>query len=296
VPSDYLIRPLRPEDVEAAERLTDEGFHDLDVRMHRTGCPEPTRRTPEQATAWRQRLRHALANDAGGCWVADDGSRLIGVATGLRRDVTWILSSYVVRPDVQGRGVGTQLFAAASSYGAGCLRAMISASEDPAAVRRYRSAGFDLHPTMLLRGRVPRGALPVVERVREGSVGDVDLMDSVDRQVRDSAHGADHPLLCSAYRVLVVDRSTGSGYAYVAADGSPYIVAATNRRTATDLLWEGLAGSDPEVPVTVRRVTAGNGWAIDVGMAARLELHTRGYLALRGMKPPVPYLPSGHFL
>jgi hypothetical protein len=31
-------------------------------------------------------------------------------------------------------------------------------------------------------------------------------------------------------------------------------------------------------------------------MAARLQLWTRGYLALRGMKPPSPYLFSGHFL
>jgi hypothetical protein len=31
-------------------------------------------------------------------------------------------------------------------------------------------------------------------------------------------------------------------------------------------------------------------------MAARLDLHHHGYLALRHMKPPAPYLPSGHFL
>jgi hypothetical protein len=31
-------------------------------------------------------------------------------------------------------------------------------------------------------------------------------------------------------------------------------------------------------------------------MEARLPLRTSGYLALRQMKPPMPYLPSGHFL
>ena len=36
--------------------------------------------------------------------------------------------------------------------------------------------------------------------------------------------------------------------------------------------------------------------AVDVGLAARMSLHISGYLALRGMKPPMPYLPSGHYL
>jgi hypothetical protein len=43
-------------------------------------------------------------------------------------------------------------------------------------------------------------------------------------------------------------------------------------------------------------VTAANEWAIDVGMAARLELHLDGYLALRGMSPPAPYVHHGTFL
>ena len=43
-------------------------------------------------------------------------------------------------------------------------------------------------------------------------------------------------------------------------------------------------------------VTAANEWAVDVGLACRLQVWTSGYLALRGMKPPTPYLHSGHFL
>jgi len=143
---------------------------------------------------------------------------------------------------------------------------------------------------------VSRAVLPVVERVRAGSAGDVDLMNSVDRRVRDSAHGVDHELLTSMYRVVVVDRTTGSGYAYVEPGGGPYLLAATNRRTATELLWETLAGSSPDRTVTVGHITAPNEWAVDVGITARMELRIEGYLALRNMKPPVPYLPSGHCL
>jgi hypothetical protein len=135
-----------------------------------------------------------------------------------------------------------------------------------------------------------------VERVREGSAADRDLLDSVDRRVRGSAHGVDHEILAGTHRLVVTDRSTGSGYAYVRPGGGAYLLAATNRRTAADLLWEALAATSPEVPVSLDHVTAANQWALDVGMACRMELWTRGYLALRGLEPPTPYVHSGHFL
>lgn len=293
---DYLIRPMRADDVPVVERLTDEGFYDLDVRTHRTGWPEPRHRSEDKVANWQRRMEHMVTHDPGGCWVAEDSSGMIGAAAGLKRDLTWILSTFVVRPGLQGRGVGRQLLDAALSYGTGCLRAMLVASEDPMAVRRYRLAGFTMHPTMVLWGTVNRTLLPVVERVREGSRSDIDLMNSIDRRVRDSAHGVDHEILASMYSLVVIDRPTGSGYAYLEPGGGPYLLAATNRRTGTDLLWETLAASSPEEPCAVGQLTSVQEWAVDVGMEARMQLHTRGYLALRGMKPPIPYLPSGHFL
>lgn len=296
MPVDYYLRPMRHEDVAAAEQVTARSFYDLDVRTHRTGWAVPVRRTPERSALWRRRLEHLLKHDAGGCFVAEDSSGVIGVAASLRRETTWMLSTYAVRPGLQGRGVGKQLLDAALGHGRGCLRGMLSASEDPLALRRYHLAGFTLHPMLLMRGPVPRAALPVVERVREGSASDLELMDSVDRRVRDSAHGVDHHYLTATHRLVVADRPTGSGYAYVGAAGGPYLLAATNRRTATDLLWETLAATDPDAPAELDHVTSGNGWAVDVGMAARMELHTYGYLALRGMKPPAPYIPSAHLM
>jgi len=291
-----FIRPMRDDDVPGVERLTAEAFYDLDLRTHRTGLPEPSRRTDEQAKKCRRRMEHVLFHDAAGCWVAEDGSGLIGVAVGMKRDLTWILATFVVRPGVQGGGVGKQLLDASLTYGSGCLRGMLISSADPKAARRYRLAGFTLHPVMFLIGKVGRDLLPVVEHVREGSAGDIDLMNSIDRQVRDSAHGVDHEILTSMYPLLVVDRSTGSGYAYVEPDGGPYLLAATNRRTAIDLLWDTVAASSPDKPCTIAQISPENEWAVDVGMAARMELDSAGYLALRGMKPPAPYIPSGHFL
>jgi GNAT superfamily N-acetyltransferase len=293
---DYWVRPMTADDVPAVERLTDQSYLDLSRRTHRTRWPEPRPRSPEQVDSWSTRVAHLVATDPRGCWVAEDGGGLLGVAISTRRDLTWTLAVFAVRTADQGRGVGRQLLEAAMSYGSGCLRSMVVASEDPLALRRYRLAGFSMHPLMVAWGKVSRSALPVVERVRDGSLGDVDLMNSVDRQVRDAAHGPDHLLMAGRYRLLVADRTTGSGYAYVLPSGEPYVVAATNRRTATDLLWECLAASDPEMPVSVAQISAANEWAIDVGMAARMELWTHNYLAVRGMRPPVPYLPSGMFL
>lgn len=300
VPADhhfsYLVRPMRIEDAPAVERLSDEAFFDLEVRTHRAGRPEPERRSPSARARWAAWAAHLVRTDPGGCWVAEDDSGLIGASAGIRRDTTWILSSFFVRPGLRGRGVGRQLLEAALSHGRGCLRGLVASYDDPAATRRYRLAGFTLHPTMVLRGAVDRATLPVVERVREGSLGDVDLMDSVDRQVRDAAHGPDHAVMASEYRIVVADRPAGRGYVYVRPNGAPYLLAATNRRTATDLLWEALAATSPGDVVEVPHVSAANEWAIDVGLAARLELHTAGYLGLRHARPPMPYLHSGRFL
>ena len=149
---------------------------------------------------------------------------------------------------------------------------------------------------MMLTGVVDRSAIPVVDRVREGSAGDVDLMDSVDRRTRGAAHLGDHELLLAQFRLVVTDHSTGAGYAYVDDDGVPVLVAATNRRTASRLMWEALASSAPGSQLQVRHITAANAWALDVGLAARMAIYTNGYLCLRQMKPPAPYLHHGSLL
>ena len=174
---------------------------------------------------------------------------------------------------------------------------MLSASRDPLAVRRYHQAGFTLHPQMYLAGQVDRAVLPVVEKVREGSAGDIDLMDSVDRQTRGAAHGSATTRCCSG--------STASS----SPTPPPAPATPTSTGSARRSCWPpptgvpppGCSGRRSPPPTrwstsTSRHVTAANDWAVDVGMAARLELHTSGYLALRGMRPPAPYLHHGSLL
>lgn len=293
--TDPVIRPMVPEDLPAAERLSAESFLELDRRTVPRSWPEPQVRPPGRAEQWLLRTGHFLRTDPDGCWVAEDETGMLGFATSYTRELLWVLATYAVRPGLQGRGLGTALLTAARHHGRGCLRGMLSSSSDPRAVRLYRLAGFSLHPQMFLVGEVDRSALPVGEgKVRDGTTGDRELMDSIDRRTRGAAHGEDHEVMLQMWRLLVTDTSTGSGYAFVAGDGSVQLLAATNRRTASRLLWEALAGSTGRVEV--HHVTAANEWAIDVGLAARLEVHQSGYLALRGMTPPAPYLHHGTFL
>jgi GNAT superfamily N-acetyltransferase len=292
--TDVTIRPMHPADVPAAERLSSEGFYELDLRMNRRSWPEPQPRPPARGTHWITRTVHFLETDPGGCWVAEDGSGLVGIVTSFNRELMWCLATYAVRPGLQGRGIGKPLLAAALQHGRGSLRGMVSAGADPRAARVYHQAGFALHPQMFLTGTVDGTAIPVIGKVREGSEGDIDLMDSVDRQTRSAAHGPDHPLMLGFWRLLVSDTTTGSGYAYLDEKGGVALLAATNRRTAGRLLWAALADGPEET--TISHVTAANGWVVDIAMAARLELHQDGYLGLRGMKPPAPYVHNGALL
>lgn len=287
---------MRVEDLPGLAELSSDGFLELDRRTFQRGWPEPQPRPPERMVAWRARTAHLLGTDPGGAWVAERGDVLLGFASSFHRELMWILASYVVRPDLQGLGIGKALLAAAEQHGRGCLRAMLAASSDPKAVRRYRAAGFTLHPQMFLTGVVDRSALPVIEHVRPGNDADVDLMDSVDRRTRGAAHGSDHRLLLDQYRLLVTDRPAGTGYAYLDRTGSVQVLAATDRRTAASLLWEALAQSQQGEEVNLLHITAANEWAIDVGLAARLDLHQSGYLGLRGMRPPAPYVHHGSLL
>jgi GNAT superfamily N-acetyltransferase len=287
---EVLIRPMKADDVEEAERLSDEAFSPM---------AEPgmfTNRSPEQRAMWRRRAEHLLGTDPDGCWVAERDGEMVGFATSYRRDLTWFLATYAVRPDLQGAGLGRALLDAALTHARGCLRGMLSASRDPKAFRRYWHAGFTMHPQMYLVGTVDRSAIPVVEHVRDGNEADFALLDSLDRQRRDAAHGPDHAVLLAQNRLVVVDRPGGSGYAYIAADGKPAVVCASSRRVASQLLWEAVASAPQDGELTIPHVTAANEWAIDVGLAAGLAVHTAGYLGVRGMKPPAPYLHHGALL
>lgn len=294
-PADLLIRPMQDADLPAVVTLRNLGFHDLDRRTLPRHVAVPDLPDDADSALWVERTRFILGTDPGGCWVAETASGVVGFATSTVRELTWLLHTYVVHPEAQGHGIGRALLAAVQSHGAGCLRAMLSASADPAAARRYLKAGFELHPQMTLTGVVDRSEIPVITKVRDGSTADRDLMDSLDRRRRDAAHGVDHDWLIANQPLLVSDTTTGAGYAYLHPAGGVSLLAAENRRTAQRLLWASLAASTPGASVAQNHITGANQWALRVGTAAGLAVHASGYLAVRGMRPPSTYIHHGTF-
>ena len=284
---------MQPDDVPRAERLSAEAFYEADLQTFPPSWPAPEQRPPSRAASWIARTGRFLETDPRGSWVAVDERGLAGFATSVVRESLWALATFAVRPGVQGRGIGKRLLDAALATGeeAGCERWMLSASSDPKALRRYRLAGFDLHPQMFLHGRLDRSAIPAVEGVRDGTADDLELLDSLDRELRGAGHGPDHEALARTGRLVVDVR--GRGYAYAGAR-RPEVVAAIDEETAVRLLWECLArgGDEP----MIAHVTAANQWALDVGLAARLAIQSEGYLGLRGMSPPAPYVHNGALL
>jgi GNAT superfamily N-acetyltransferase len=297
-----LLRPVRDteEDAEAVRRLAEASFA---VFESNTGAatvmnPPAVRPAPGQPARSRERIRHLARTDPGGGWIAaDTGGRPVGAAQSLVREGTWGLALLAVLPEAQGKGVGTALLGRTVQYGRACLRGIVCCSPHPVAARAYRKAGFDLHPVMRLDGTVDPGRLAAPDGpVVVGSAAQRDMMDSVDRRLRGGAHGVDHTFMLRHHRLFVVDEFAGSGYCYLREDGRVELLAATSRRLATRLLTAALLSLPEGGRASLRDVTAEQQWAVDVGLAAGLELSTGGYLCLRGMRPPSPYIPSAGFL
>lgn len=257
---------------------------------------EAERRTPEEVAARKERLRHLLRHDAGGAWVAEDDGRVAGVAMALVREGLWVLSLFVVGEGYRGRGVGAGLMGHVLRYGAPLDSGMIASSTHPAAMRSYALAGFSLHPTFTAKGIVRRGALPSGLKAREGGVEDLDLAAAVDRYVRGAAHGPDLEISLPGSVLLVLESGSARGYALMR-EGSPWLVAATRPKVASDLLWSCLARADPEKGSEIRWITGSQDWAVQTVLAAGLDLVPDGPICVKGSPGPLaPYLPSGAYL
>jgi GNAT superfamily N-acetyltransferase len=288
------------EDVGAVDARTAEAFDDLRLRLgHADLWPA---RTEESARRNRAKLAHLLRQDAGGCWVAEAQEGVIGASVAIMREGLWGLSLLIVAPAHQGAGIGAVLLERALGYGDGGRAGIIASSDDPAAIRRYGRAGFELRPCMILKGRPsPPDALPSWSGVRPGTAADLALCEHVGRTVRGASHGSDlralfdagSGLLDSGAELLVVE---DRGFA-LQHDGMPGMIAALDDEAARSLLLATLAevpeGSDTFAPF----VDARQGWAFDVALAAGLDIVPGGPLFVRGeVGPMTPYLPSGAYL
>ncbi|MGC5562926.1 GNAT family N-acetyltransferase [Streptomyces sp. FR-108] len=288
------IRPMAEDDLPGTERASAVTFLEGDRLTRRVSEPEPEPRSAEASRRWIERMRFFLSIDPGGCWVAEDAGDIVGFAISQNRGPIWYLATYGVLPGRQGKGVGSRLLDAALAH-ADERPGLFSSTVHPGATRRYRLAGFSLYPQMRMVGVVDRSALPKVTGLHEGREEDQEWMDRLDHDLRGAGHGPDHSFMRNTLR-LVVSRASGRpGYVYIDQDrGQPALLAAGHPQTAQKLLWEALAAS--RGPTLVNCITSANHWAVDVGLTARLDIGQEGYLAVRNMAEPAPYLASGHFL
>ncbi|MFC9331079.1 GNAT family N-acetyltransferase, partial [Kitasatospora sp. NPDC057015] len=178
-------------DAEAVRLIAEAAFEGLSDGAGAARRPEEPDRANARAVQQAARTRHLARTDPQGCWIAEHEGEAVGAALSLRREGVWILALFVVRPGAQGQGVGRLLLERAAAHGRGCLRGLLCASPSPAAARRYRRAGFTLHPTMTLSGPVDRAGLldPGDIPVHRGGAVHRHLLDSVDRGARGAAHG-----------------------------------------------------------------------------------------------------------
>ncbi len=272
-----MLRPMTLDDADAAVDLMDIVW----------GIP-----ATDRAYGVR-RMHHLTTTDPGGAWVHTGADGVVdGVALAILREGIWGLSLLIVHPGRQSEGIGRDLMAAATGYGAEAHGGIILASSDARALRTYWRAGFKLLPAFDVRGAV-RNPPPASAAVREGRwPTDRDLTDAVGRAVRGAAHGNDlEPYLVSGLRLRVHD---DGGFAIHAPDGRVRMLAATDERVARTLL-ETILHDLPTAEIDF--IDARQDWAIDVVLEAGLRLIPEGATCVRGELGPMrPYLPSGAYL
>jgi GNAT superfamily N-acetyltransferase len=243
------------------------------------------------------RLEHLVATDPGGARVADHDGAVAGVAIALVREGIWGLSLYAVDDALQGRGVGRALLDAALEHG----RAqdahgwLILSSEHPAAMRRYARAGFALSPCLSAMGVADlRRAPDEAARVENAGANGIALADRIGRQLRGAGHGRDLavPLAGGARLLVLEDRAFA-----VVREAHVMLLAATDEAAAKTVLWGALTSAPPGTTAIVDFMTAGQQWAIQTCLDARLPLSPDGPLCVKGrLGPLAPYLPSGAYL
>jgi len=240
-------------------------------------------------------VAHLLETDPGGSFVAREPSgAIVGFAQAARRDSLWILAHLFIDPARQGAGIGRALLACAHSYGANCTAGLIAATPTPPALRLYgQLPGFVLHPMLTAAGEVDHARLSPSSLVREANENDLELAAELGRSIRGGAHGPDLLYLVQQGGTLLV--ADDRGYA-VAAPAGPELVAATDPEAANALLVECLRRTAPGTQATVKRIGAGQPWAIETSLLANLALRPWGPLVARGTAAPTAaYLADSAF-
>jgi predicted N-acetyltransferase YhbS len=283
------IRPMTLGDVVGVRTVVEAAGAELERRAGHA----PQTRTDEQREYFLSGLRRFVQRDPDGAWVATDGDSVVGMAASVRRASFWGLSMLFVDPARQTQGLGRQLLDAGLASASGARVRMILSSSDPRALRRYSQAGLAIHPTVEARGTIDRKAIPDDLSARPGDASDLNLVASVDAGLRGSRAEDVEYLLGVGAMMQVIDRGAARGYV-VHRQQRLLMLGATDRATACGLLWRFLAEAGAEAEIW--GLTSQQNWAVNVALAARLEVVPFGALFVAGREqPPGPWLPSSWY-
>jgi ribosomal protein S18 acetylase RimI-like enzyme len=276
------VRRLAPEDLTVCAALAGAAFG-IDLSR------------PADRARWRQRVSHPYETDPDGCFVAEAGGRVIGVAEVLSRDAMWILSLLAVDPEVQSAGAGRALMDAALSVGEADGPGLIVSSDDSRALRLYALAGFRLRPTFQAEGSVCRAAIPAsAARVRDDAEPDFEALAALSRAVRGAEHTPD--LRFALRRGGCLLTLGQDGFAIAMPGHGVWLLVAREAQAGRALLWRALELAGDAEGRFVRWILDGQDWAVDVVCRAGLRLSAYGGLAVRGEVGPLQaFLPSAPF-
>jgi ribosomal protein S18 acetylase RimI-like enzyme len=289
------LRPMTEADVAGAVHAFDMGFLAMRARY---GLPV-TASSLQNDRRRQKRTAHFLRTDPAGSWVAEDDGLIVGMSQSFVREGYWVLSQLGAVPGRQGRGLGRELLRLAHSHGDPNSPGTIQCSRDPKAMALYASLGFALHPVVAAWGPIRPGAVerpPEVIRYEgtEVTEAQLDIVTAIDRAVRGSARTIDVKILLmdEGNRLLLLE---DQAYA-VARDDRIVTLGAHDEPAAALVLRTMLAEAPPGETVEINWLTAAQQWAIDVVIAAGVELQPYGPVMVRGMPgPPHPYIPSGSY-
>ncbi len=251
---------------------------------------------PAARDRWLGRVAHALATDPDGCFVAEYGGQVIGVAEAIVREGLWVLSLLAVDPGGQSTGAGRLLMDRALAYAPDRAGGLIVSSNDPRALRLYARGGFALRPTFQARGRLDRRRIPRFRvPISQAGKGDLEALAAVTREVRGAAYTPE--LAYALDRGSRLLRAGDRGFAIAHPGQGVWLLIARDDEAASALLWSALdyAARDRE-DVRVRWIDGEQQWAVDVVLAAGLQLEAYGALCVQGRTGSLrPFIPSAPF-
>lgn len=237
--------------------------------------------------------RHLHGTDPARCLAAvDESGRLRGVAVSCLRgrgeQAVWGLALLAVDPTAWGSRLGTRLLEAALATAPPGATRVFFASSDPRALRAYARSGHQLLPCLQGNGVPDRDAMSAaVGDLR--TVRDADI-DADTERVGLADQAVDLRALVENGGRLLVSTVGAPAAAMVTGEDRPHVrlLAAGDQASARRVLASAVTGC--ETGVTLTAITAAAGAALEVAVAARLDLGLTGPAVVAHVPDPLTRL------